>query len=52
MRRNRYIHVCYKIDIKLFLGMKVFWNKIISNNFSYSYNFIPKKIIGEKEKFP
>jgi hypothetical protein len=48
---NRYTYVCYKVDIKLFLSMKVPWNKITSNNFSYSYDIIPMKM-GGKEKFP
>jgi hypothetical protein len=51
MDRNTYTHVCYMVDIKLFLDMKVPWNKITSNNFSYSHDFIPKKM-GGKEKFP
>jgi hypothetical protein len=51
MSRNRYTHVCYKVDRKLFMGMKVPWNKITSNNFSYSHDFIPEEM-GGNEKFP
>jgi hypothetical protein len=36
MDRNTYTHVHYKVDIKLFPSMNVPWNKITSNNFSYS----------------
>jgi hypothetical protein len=39
MDRNTYIHVCYKVNIKLFLDMKVHWNKItylIPMNFSFT----------------
>jgi hypothetical protein len=40
----------YKVDITLFLGMEVPWNKITFNNFSYFHDYIPKEMRG-KEKF-
>jgi hypothetical protein len=51
MDKNTYIHICYKVDIKLLLAMEVPWNKITSNNFSYFHDFIPKKM-GGKEQLP
>jgi len=38
---NDYTHVCYEVEKKIFLGIKVPGNEVTSHNFHYSHEFIP-----------
>ncbi|AES62523.1 hypothetical protein MTR_1g100990 [Medicago truncatula] len=38
---NDYIHVCYEVEKKIFLGIKVPGNGVTSHNFHYFHEYIP-----------
>jgi len=38
---NDYTHICYEVEKKIFLGIKIHRNEVTSYNFYYSHDFIP-----------